>query len=148
MKFDVDMLKQRAEETIQKIFEIRGQDKNAAQDKLEKLRTLSPGEAGNWISWLHDLEKIVEQGHPITDFDLQIDRGRPKTLEEKAGGAYHLRQLRNQSIEPVNLTDPPARLQRFIDFLSMTKSTEISSNELKTHGFAGLESMFNPNNYK
>jgi len=146
MKFDVAMLKQRTDETIQAVFADRSREHNSAVEKLEKYSAAGEQEAQLWKAWAQRIAEIASDGKTPTDSDLGT--GRPKTLEEKAGHAYTLRDRRNKAGRTPDVTTVPGKLQRFKNLLEMSESTEISTNELKTHGFVNFESLFNPANYR
>lgn len=145
MKFDVATLKTKTDEAIEGVFKRRAATRDAAQEKLAKISPLSPVEIKDWEAWAEDLLAVVRGG--ATPSEEFLTRGRPKTLDDKAGSQWSLRNLQQDAKRKVDTTTVPGRLKRFKGFLEMCNSDEVSTNELKTHGFHNLESMFDPANY-
>jgi len=146
MKFNVDTLKKQVGETIQEVFNNRGRKHQEAKDRLKGIELLTPEEAAAWREYLTKLREDIDK-HGKTPTLNRIETDKPKSLEGKAGGHYELRRMRQDAKAEPDLTTVPGKLSRFMKFLELSTSEEISSNELKTHGFPNLENLLNSGNY-
>ena len=146
MKFNVEALKKQVNETIQEVFNNRGRKSQEAKDRLKEIEFLTSEEAAAWREYLTRLREDIDKHGKTPTYD-SLAKGQPESAENKAGSSWELQRLiRDSKVEP-DLTTVPGRLSRFLKFLELSTSEEISSNELKTHGFPNLENLLNPGNF-
>ena len=145
MKFDIQDLKTQAQATIDQVITNRSKAKDEAIARIKELELEVRGYSIAWDTYIRSLRGVVAEGGVFYDHHVAKH---PKTVEDLMGGAWHLRDLECTASRGVR-TEPPARLVRFLKFLEMAKEqTELSTNELKTHGWHNLQELLNPGSYK
>lgn len=144
MKFDVEQLKNQINQTILEVLEKRRRAPEEAARKIREAQKMTEEKYDKWEAWIRKVQDTVSASLEVPGHELMSSC--PPSWQGALGGTYQARELQKAS-EKSPSTEVPKRLERFLKFLEMASAESVSTNELKTHGFANLDDILNSRNY-